>query len=269
MSTFDKFNHSFMEGKGLLIIVIIVFSSFSFVVGFFAGKKLSIKAANTNASTSCTPEMIESQARNKQQSPINMFPNVPSTRETEPPKDPKNSPEPVENLNKKTPKDLPPDVTEDNQDHQETPSPIKTPPPQQPDKTVKKSPVKDTSARPEAIRQPATVRSESDHEKRKPQQELQVVTHEPRVLNKQTNAAGRERYVIQVGAFKSLGEAMRLQEELKQNGFDSNISKHSIKEGITLYKVRLDYANSKDDAITTLSRLNKKGIKGFIKGETQ
>ncbi|KJU82272.1 Sporulation/cell division region, bacteria domain protein [Candidatus Magnetobacterium bavaricum] len=253
MSTFDKFSQSFMEGKGLLIVVMIVFSSFSFVVGFFAGKKLSDKAASTNASTTCTPDII---ARNQQQPPMNLFNSTPIPTEPAAP----NNANPIENLNKKATKDLPPDITDNDpslQEPEQTPPP-KTPTPK-PDKTVPKPTAKASSATPD-VRQP---------QKKPAEQQLHVVTHEPKASGKQAHAAGKERYVIQVGAFKSLGEAMRLQEELKQKGFDSNISKHPIQEGMTLYKVRLDYANSKDDAISTLSRLNKKGITGFIKGETQ
>ncbi|MBF0338354.1 MAG: SPOR domain-containing protein [Nitrospirae bacterium] len=252
MSTFDKFSQSFMEGKGLLIVVMIVFSSFSFVVGFFAGKKLSDKTANTNASTTCTPEMM---ARTAQQPPMNLFNNTPAPTESATPNN-----EPIENLNKKAAKDLPPDIMEDVPAHQEPEQspPPHTPPPK-PENTLTKPTAKAPGATPD-VRQP---------QKKPAEQQLHVVTHEPKPSGKQTHASGKERYIIQVGAFKSLGEAMRLQEELKQKGFESAISKHAIQEGMTLYKVRLDYANSKDDAVSTLSRLNKKGIKGFIKGETQ
>ncbi|KJU83348.1 Sporulation/cell division region, bacteria domain protein [Candidatus Magnetobacterium bavaricum] len=253
MSTFDKFSHSFMEGKGLLIVVMIVFSSFSFVVGFFAGKKLSDKTANTNASTTCTPEIM---ARTAQQPKMNLFNSTPAP--TEPAT--VNNTKPIENLNKNATKDLPPDITDNDPTLQE---PEQTPPPNtpapRPEKTVPNPTARTKGATPDVM-QP---------EKKPPQQQLQIVTHESRTSSKQANVAGKERYVIQVGAFKSLGEAMRLQEELKQKGFESNISKHPIQEGMTLYKVRLDYANSKDDAIATLSRLNKKGITGFIKGEMQ
>ncbi|MBF0336277.1 MAG: SPOR domain-containing protein [Nitrospirae bacterium] len=248
MSTFDKFSHSFMEGKGLLIVMMIVFSSFSFVVGFFAGKKLSDKAALTNTSTTCTPEMM---AGNKPQPPINLFTTTPA---------PSVAPDtqPVENLNKKAAKDFPLDQPVEDQAPQEPEqtAPVTTPTPH-PQKTVAKP------TAPPVVAKPAIKPTEPPH------QQLQVVTHEPKTPTKQTHAPGKERYIIQVGAFKSLGEAMRLQEELKQKGFDSNVSKHPIKEGMTLYKVRLDYANSKDEAIATLSRLNKKGITGFIKGENQ
>ncbi|MBF0564257.1 MAG: SPOR domain-containing protein [Nitrospirae bacterium] len=72
------------------------------------------------------------------------------------------------------------------------------------------------------------------------------------------------KFFIQVGAFKSLGEAMRLQEELSQKGFESNVSKHAISDSVTLYKVRLGNY-SRDEATQTLSKLNKKGVKGFMR----
>ncbi|MBF0344115.1 MAG: SPOR domain-containing protein [Nitrospirae bacterium] len=278
LSIFDKFNQSFMEGKGLLIMVIIVFSSFSFVVGFFTGKKLSIKEANTIASTDNPPNVQENTAKNRQQSTPNIFSNVTSSNTADVSADKVES---VENLNKKAIEEQNTDIVEDKtqvKPDSQTPKenvPVKATPQviHQPEKTVTKS-----SAKEKKPHEMAAAETKQSEKLKKPipvviTKEIPVKprpqTDEIKVLSKQTHGGGKEHYIIQVGAFKSLGEAMRLQEELKQKGFESDISKHAIKDGMMLYKVRLDYANSKDDAAATLSRLNKKGIKGFIKGETR
>ncbi len=72
------------------------------------------------------------------------------------------------------------------------------------------------------------------------------------------------KYIVQLGAFKSILSAKKLRASLKQKGFYSAIDRVKTNDNEVLYKVRLLGLNTKNEATTILSKLGKKGVKGII-----
>jgi cell division protein FtsN len=335
-SLFDKFSFSFIEGKGLLITIIIVFSSVSFMIGFFAGKKLNVSETGLEgmAKSSESPDSnsikieekkadvqaiyTESDAApdksSERAAKVDRASVVPKTQGNENTPKP-SSAQPVaketihpEALAGSTEKSLASTTSTVNVEEKQSPaiegsnvdSAARQPKPghttshknvPETKKTEKHKPrelkVKQIEPPPADEVQPAAKQAKSlktgvagpgikgvdDNPSAPPEggvhgrsQVTRVVQPEQKQIITAPRKSPAGRFFIQVGAFKSIGEAMRLQEQLGQMGFDANISKHSISDGVTLYKIRLGNY-SREEANQTLSKLNKKGVKGFVREE--
>ncbi|MBF0319118.1 MAG: SPOR domain-containing protein [Nitrospirae bacterium] len=276
-SFFDKIGYNFIEGKGLLIVLVILFSSGSFILGFFAGKKMSVfDTAHQQAKKAEQPVIEAKAARLAVPTPQTPVPPAVTPQEEQPAgKDiktyelvkPTDQPQQVEPVRPQTPQ---PEQPMPEQPKAEQPKTAKAVPPPLPSPEPTKAPseakppAKDVLtpvAIPQTQNNPVPVPKESKSQAKR-QQGAKPLPKE------QYTTIGGERYYIQLGAFKSLGEAMRLQDELKIKGFESNIIKNPVNDGVTLFKVRLGSNYTKSEAAQLMARLNKKGVRGFMK-ETQ
>ncbi|QWR76122.1 SPOR domain-containing protein [Candidatus Magnetomonas plexicatena] len=242
---FGKFDYNFIEGKGLLIAVIISFSSISFIIGFFAGKKFSsgeipqsakkiggyvvteVKTLKEETSHAVTPEPATTV-------------NVKQQEYTAPEATPQQAQKPAA---ADTPQASEKPAAEPMLEVQE---PVSKPPQQ-----VKEHQAAKTPEPKAAVKKPV-------QPKVKPAQEKQ---------SKQPETPHGQMYYIQVGAFKNVEEAEKIQEDLRRKGFSANILKTPIKDGVTLFKVRVGDYSSQAEANAILGRLSKKGFKGFTRGE--
>jgi hypothetical protein len=274
-SFFDKIGYNFIEGKGLLIVVVILFSSTSFILGFFAGKKMSVSDSAAPQAKKAELTVIEARAARPAVPTPQPAPPQPPTPQPAAPQPPTPEAAAVKPQEESPAgKDIKTyDLVKPAEQPQQA-EPVRPPP--QPAPEPAKAPSEALSSKPPAkdVLTPAAIpkgRNASSQE---------VAVHaskESKTAVKQQKTAKQvpktysdntEKYFIQIGAFKSLSEAMRLQEELKMKGFDSNISKNPVNDGVTLFKVRLGNNYTKAEASRIMARLNKKGINGFMR-ETQ
>jgi cell division septation protein DedD len=68
-------------------------------------------------------------------------------------------------------------------------------------------------------------------------------------------------YTIQVGAYKTMAYAKKLQKSLKQKGYDAFVTRNAKK----IYRVQVDRFNSKEDAVKLAQRIKtKEKLKNFV-----
>ncbi|MBF0464859.1 MAG: SPOR domain-containing protein [Nitrospirae bacterium] len=244
---FGKFDYNFIEGKGLLIAIIISFSSISFIIGFFAGKKFSGGEIPQSAKKIGGFVVTEVKTIKEETAHTVATPTPDITTEQERPA---------------------PETTKHQQQQQKIAGLTETP-----------HAIEETYTEPVAeVHEPSPKPQRQVHQtprqEQKPEPKAAVKkTAQPKVkpvpekLLKQPEAAHGQRYFIQVGAFKNVLEAEKVQEDLKRKGFSANILKTPIKDGVTLFKVRVGDYSSQTEANAVLGRLSKKGFKAFIRGE--
>ncbi|MBF0456275.1 MAG: SPOR domain-containing protein [Nitrospirae bacterium] len=306
---FDKIGYNFIEGKGLLIVVVVLFSSVSFIMGFFAGKKVSssavLQAKNigiieakavrpamptptapapplpTAPPTQPAPATLKPQEVKPQEEPpagrktydvvspveqpshsepVRPESALPEQPKAEKPKPAAPTAEPIVIPNTvsqvqpkakipKTAKHIP-----EAQPQTETKTPQPTP-----EHTKPTPPVKD-------ILTPVSPPPQGSQAAQGTFHASKTTVQQQKIANKEVTASkSGEKYYIQIGAFKNAGDATRLQEDLKTKGFDSEIVKNPVNDGVTLFKVRVGSNYTKSEASQVMARLNKKGIKGFMR----
>jgi len=76
------------------------------------------------------------------------------------------------------------------------------------------------------------------------------------------------RYAVQVGSFKKEENAKKLADELGKKGFSAVLSSGSLNGG-SVFRVRVGYYDTRDEAEEVLVSLKKSGIKGFVVREGQ
>ncbi|MBF0568145.1 MAG: SPOR domain-containing protein [Nitrospirae bacterium] len=292
---FDKIGYDFIEGKGLLIVVVVLFSSASFILGFFAGKKVTTTAVAKKAESAiieartvkpavpappAPPAQTEAAAVKPQDVPpavknyelVNpgeelqhadaVRPQPPHAEQIKPDQLKPEQPgqlKPAAELPRATSPTLPkaksPDAPKrvpDTKPQVETKTPAPTP--------VTNSPaVKDvlTPVAPPAVGTQGTFHAAKESAK--------TTAKQQKIPRESPPANSGEKYFIQIGAFKNVGDAMRLQDDLKIKGFDSDVIKNPVNDGVTLFKVRVGGNFTKSEASQMMTRLNKKGIRGFMK----
>ncbi|MBF0515783.1 MAG: SPOR domain-containing protein [Nitrospirae bacterium] len=313
---FDKIGYNFIEGKGLLIVIVVLFSSVSFILGFFAGKKVS--ATSVLQAKKDEPAFFEAKAA-KTPPPAPPL-KSPEIAPVKPPEEPQTAKKPYEIINQSEPHSEPaqpsapvaqppkaeplkpeqpkPDHSKAEQTKPEQPRQVapaahakpepallpKTPAPAEPKaKTPKIANNKhliETKAQPVPTPSPAPVKPNPPVKDvltpvTPPSQAAEGTVQTAKTTAKHQKppkdipaASSGEKYFIQIGAFRGFSDAMKLQEDLKSKGFDANIVKNQVDDGVTLYKVRIGGNLSKAEASQTMTTLNKKGMRGFIK-ETQ
>ncbi|MEO5357118.1 MAG: SPOR domain-containing protein [Nitrospirae bacterium YQR-1] len=255
---FSKFDYNFIEGKGLLIAVIISFSSISFIIGFFAGKKYS--GGEISQSAKKIGGFVVTEVKTlKETVPVSAPESETAVKDNQHSRDKEQEYAANQVLKaqqqQKNTKPEPPPATEKNLPETETVVVNREvePKPQQQKQGKEHRTVK-ADSKPEL----KTAQKKQAQAKQKPVEEKPA---------KQTEEAFRQRYYIQVGAFKNVEEATRVQNDLKIKGFSASILKTPIKDGVTLYKVRVGDYNSQTEANAVLGRLSKKGFKCFMRGE--
>ncbi|MBF0556068.1 MAG: SPOR domain-containing protein [Nitrospirae bacterium] len=315
---FDKIGYDFIEGKGLLIVVVVLFSSASFILGFFAGKKVSttavsqakkaepaiIEARTFKPAVPAPPAQIEAAAVKPQDVPpaVKNYELINPGEELQhaesigpqPPQaeQPKTQQPKMEQPKTQQPEQLKPVAPKANLPAAElpkTPNPV-LPKAKLPD-TTRRVPVTKPQTKPQIETKAPTPAPETNNKNSvkdvltpvaPPPQSTQAAqgtfhaakesaktTAKQQKAPKEIPAANSgEKYFIQIGAFKGVGDAMRLQDDLKMKGFDSDVIKNPVNDGVTLFKVRVGGNFTKAEASQMMTRLNKKGIKGFMK-ETQ
>ncbi len=223
-----KFNipEGLLEGKGLLIAIVIVISSLNFTLGFFTGKTLSDKQySGTKAATEIV-NVGYSDAANNRETLISDFA-VDNGAAID---------EPSDMISFEEPEFIDPAIIfEETETGREAKSKTK-------DREVDSS---------DAI-----------ENKRN---RIPVTKNRKDQASKSTGKEETEEFYIQVGAFHSVKEAKKMQVFLKDKGFESIISIERIKKKLTFYKVRIQGYKSKEEASKVLENLNKHGLNGFIK----
>ncbi|MEO5359739.1 MAG: SPOR domain-containing protein [Nitrospirota bacterium] len=285
---FDRIGYNFIEGKGLLIVIVVLVSSVSFILGFFAGKKVSspvvLQAKNTEPAIAETRPVIKPappqqhvQTDAAAPKPLEEVPAAKKTYEIlntaeqpdpvkphtpQQPKPEQAKPEPPKLQPKLEPAELP-----------------KTPIPAQPKaKTSKHTaeanpqtetktpmPAAETTKPTPAVKDVLTPVTPPPQTAQSTLQASKTTAKQQKTEKEAPAANSGDKYFIQIGAFRNFSDAMKLQEDLKAKGFDANIVKVAVNDGVTLYKVRLGGNYAKTEASQVMTSLNKKGIKGFIK----
>jgi cell division septation protein DedD len=273
---FDKFSYNFIEGKAPLIAIVILITSISFTLGFFAGKSLSVPKDNARAAEVLQKDgapVDEAAAHEKLkqllgggQGGLRPSDGDAATTELQPPGEirperaPERAPEHTGEAEKPAPappksEDKPagPAIKDAVKD-----APIKAAPPDKDAPDGKETAKKDAPAR-------------ADEQKSRTAKVAPAKTaHKNTTADTASKEAAAkktpkgERYFIQAGAFKSAGEADRLVGELKGMGFNPEVSPDVSKKP-NLVKVTLGGCKSREEADRILAKLAKNGIKGFVR----
>lgn len=100
----------------------------------------------------------------------------------------------------------------------------------------------------------------------------EVAAHEPKKTSDKPekkpepkkNESENDEWMVQMGAFKDLGKAHELTDQLKNMGYDT-VTDAAVSSGKQLFKVQIK-AKNHEDAKTLLSRLQKNGFdQAFVK----
>ncbi|MCG6553116.1 MAG: SPOR domain-containing protein [Candidatus Magnetominusculus sp. LBB02] len=279
-----KIGYNFIEGKGLLIVIVVLFSSASFIMGFFAGKKVSLSAApqalkiepaftqaNMVKPTPAAQPPLASPARAAEEPLVVSKPAETTIPVEEPKRVETVSPQPTPASQPKLtqsieqPKPEPPKQPTPSPESAVTPNPAHTRTPA-PEKHAREAMAAAPSATPAAAKPtPHVVKDVLTPVSPPPQQGGALYASKTIAKQPATAPTSAEKYYIQLGAFKGVGDAMRLQEDLRLKGFESEIVKNSVNEGVTLFKVRIGGQLTKAEVSQTMAKLNKRGFKGFIR----
>ncbi|MBF0488615.1 MAG: SPOR domain-containing protein [Nitrospirae bacterium] len=308
---FDKIGYDFIEGKGLLIVVVVLFSSASFILGFFAGKKVSTTAVAKKAESAiieartvkptipapptppAPPTQTEVTAVKQQDIPpaVKNYELTNTGEDIQHAESVRPQPPHAEQLKPEQPRQEQP---KQEQPKQEQPgqlkpqaqlpratSPVPTkakspdtarrvpePKPQAETKTPAPTPVTNSPAVKDVLTPVAPPGVGTQGTFHAAKESAKTTAKQQKIPKEIPPANSGEKYFIQIGAFKGVGDAMRLQDDLKMKGFDSDVIKNTVNDGVTLFKVRVGGNYTKSEASQMMTRLNKKGIRGFMK-ETQ
>jgi cell division protein FtsN len=255
---FSKFDYNFIEGKGLLIAVIISFSSISFIIGFFAGKKFS--GGEIPQSAKKIGSFVVTEVKTLKETVPGTIPEAEVTGRDNWDKEQEHG-APLgakTQQQKKAVTDKPPAV-EKNIAEPETAETVVY---------NREAELKPVQQKP-AAKERKVVKAETKPEpksvvKKLAQAKARPVEEKPA---KKADDGHGQRYYIQVGAFKNAEEATKVQSDLRKKGFEASILKTQIKDGVTLFKVRVGDYHSQAEANAVLGRLSKKGFKCFMRGE--
>jgi cell division protein FtsN len=291
---FDKFSYNFIEGKAPLIAIVILITSISFTLGFFAGKSLSKphEEGRTAVALQTAAPVDETAAHEKLKRLIGgetgSLPSGVGTGvgtgvgsggnagvgnagvvEIQPERAPERAPDAGKSA---------PEKSGSSKSETGSTGPVMK-------ETVIKAapPVKEAAPKEAASKAEGPVKKETPAKPDMPDKTAadkivpDKTTMDKTAADKSTKAAqkdaaadtasdakktdtGAERYFIQAGAFKSASEADKLAGKLKAMGF-----KPEILKGTKLVRVKLGDYNSRDEAYKILLKLDKKGVKGFVR----
>ncbi len=215
-------------GKGIVIVIVVVFSSISFVLGYFVGKigREDVNQPARAAETAAVP--IESPAPQPRQ---------PIPAET--------GSSPTDQL-------------------QTTPADGRTHLPSQ-GKTVIPS-AKETGREPgQVTTNDAPMPSAKEQPKEAPRQERKDGSKGSRSVEPQPKQSSKEVYTVQLGALKNAAEAKKLRQKFEKKGYKTYLSAAKGKKHEKIYKIRVgEFKERKEAEVLALKLKKTEGLNAFV-----